>query len=93
MSKEARAVLVEHGFAPSGSGETPSTEPGSLNEAVQTSFAQLVEADGQVQFVQNATNGSTAAWNEQSQLLFAGRATPADYVAAIQANYEEELRR
>jgi multiple sugar transport system substrate-binding protein/raffinose/stachyose/melibiose transport system substrate-binding protein len=93
MSEEARAVLVDHGFAPSGSGETPSTEPGSLNEAVQTSFAQLVEADGQVQFVQNATNGSTAAWNEQSQLLFAGRATPADYVAAIQANYEEELRR
>lgn len=93
MSDDARAVLVEHGFAPSGAGDAPPTEAGSLNEAIQASFAGLVEADGQVQFVQNATNGSTAAWNQQSQLLFGGRTSPSDYLAAIQANYLEELRR
>lgn len=92
MSDEARAILVDNGFAPSGEGEAPPTT-GSLNEAIQDSFAALVAADGQVQFVQNATNGSNATWTEQSQLLFGGRTTAADYVAAVQANYEEELGR
>lgn len=91
MSAEARAVLVENGFAPSGAGEVPQTEAGSLNEAVQESFAALVAADGQVQFVQNATSGSTAAWNEQSQLLVGGKTTPADFVTAIQASYTEQI--
>lgn len=91
MSDEARAILVENGFAPSGTGDAPATETGSLNEAVQSSFADLVAADGQVQFVQNASNGATASWNEQSQLLFGGRTTPEDYLAAIQASYSEEI--
>lgn len=93
MSDAARSVLVANGFAPSGAGSAPATEAGSLNEAIQTSFADLVAADGQVQFVQNATNGSSAAWTEQSQLLFGGKTTPEDYLKAIQANYVEELGR
>ncbi len=93
MTDAARAVLVDNGFAPSGTGTAPATEPGSLNEAIQASFADLVAADGQVQFVQNATNGSSAAWTEQSQLLFGGKTTPEDYLKAIQANYVEELGR
>lgn len=92
-SDEARAIMVENGFAPSGPGEAPETKPGSLNEAIQSSFAALVKADGQVQFVQNATNGSSQAWNQQSQLLFGGKTTPADYLKEIQSNYEEELKR
>jgi raffinose/stachyose/melibiose transport system substrate-binding protein len=93
LSEEARNIMVENGFAPSGQGPAPTTKPGSLNEAIQSSFADLVAADGQVQFVQNATNGSSQAWSEQSQLLFGGKTTPADYLKAIQSNYEEELKR
>lgn len=93
VSDEARSIMVANGFAPSGPGTAPATEPGSLNEAVQASFGALVKADGQVQFVQNATNGSSQAWTEQSQLLFGGKTSPAEYLKAIQSNYEEELKR
>lgn len=93
VSDEARAIMVEGGFAPSGVGDAPATEPGSLTESVQTAFAELVAADGQVQFVQNATSGATASWNAQTQLLFGQRISPEDYLAAIQAAYEEELGR
>lgn len=93
LSPEARQVLVDNGFAPSGAGEAPSTEPGSLNESIQSAFADLVEADGQVQFVQDATSGINTVWNQQTQLLFDDRVTPADYLANIQASYEEQLGR
>lgn len=93
LSPEARQVLVDNGFAPSGTGDAPSTEPGSLNESIQSAFADLVEADGQVQFVQDATSGINTVWNQQTQLLFDARVTPADYLANIQAAYEEQLGR
>jgi raffinose/stachyose/melibiose transport system substrate-binding protein len=93
VSGEARAIMVEHGFAPSGEGDAPATEPGSLNESVQTAFAELVAADGQVQFVQNATSGATENWNSQTQLLLGQQISPEDYLAAIQSAYEEELGR
>lgn len=93
LTVEARQVLVDQGFAPSGAGEAPQTEAGSLNEAIQTAFADLVEADGQVQFVQDATSGINTTWTAQTQLLFEGRTTPEEYLAAIQADYEEELGR
>lgn len=93
LSPEARQVLVDNGFAPSGTGDAPSTEPGSLNESVQAAFADLVEADGQVQFVQDATSGINTVWNQQTQLLFDARVTPADYLANVQAAYEEQLGR
>lgn len=93
LSEEARQVLVDRGFAPSGTGEAPRTEPGSLGEEIQTAFADLVEDDGQVQFVQDATSGINAAWLAQTQLLFDGRTTPEEYLAAIQAEYDDELGR
>ena len=92
LSDEARAIMVDNGFAPSGSGTTPATEAGTLNAEVQEAFSALVEADGQIQFVQNATSGATASWNAQTQLLFGAKTTPQDYVTAIQAAYEEALR-
>lgn len=92
LSDEARQVLVDQGFAPSGSGDAPTTNS-ALGEEVQTAFADLVTADGQVQFVQDATSGINAAWLSETQLLFDGRTTPEDYLAAIQADYEEELGR
>lgn len=93
LSPEARQVVVDAGFAPSGSGEPPATDPGSLNAEIQQAFAGLVEADGQVQFVQNATSGINATWLAQTQLLVGGRTSPADYLTAVQADYEDELGR
>lgn len=92
VSDEARAIMVENGFAPSGAGSTPPTTPGTLDAEVQQAFTDLVAADGQVQFVQNATSGATATWNAQTQLLFGGRTTPQEYLTAIQSDYEDALR-
>ncbi|MBN8881708.1 MAG: hypothetical protein J0H73_05270, partial [Salana multivorans] len=93
LSDEARQILVDNGFAPSGEGVAPTTEPGSLNEAVQASFVALVEADGQVQFIQNATPGITQTQNQEIQNLFGGKSSPTDVLPAIQKAYEEELGR
>lgn len=92
-SPEARQVAVDAGFAPSGTGDEPSTTAGSLNAEVQEAFATLVASDGQVQFMQNATNGTSAAWNSQVQLLVAGRASGADVVAFMQDKFEQDLGR
>ena len=91
-SPEARQIVVDTGAGPSGTGEPPTTEPGTLKAEVQAAFATLVDSDGQVQFVQNATSGISADWVSQSQELVAGRVSPADYLANIQAAYEEDLR-
>ncbi len=93
LTPEARQVLVDNGFAPSGTGAAPTTAAGSLNESIQTAFAQLIEADGQVQFVQDATSGINTVWNQQTQLLFAGKVTPAEYLKNVQAEYEDQLGR
>ena len=92
-SDEARQIVVDAGFAPSGSGATPVSKPGSVTAEVQEAFAQLVEADGQVQFVQNATNGINAAWNPEIQRLVAGATSAEDLLATVQKKYEEELGR
>ena len=92
LSPEARQIVAETGAGPSGTGEPPTTEPGTLKAQVQEGFATLVEADGQVQFVQNATSGINADWLAQTQELVEGRVSPADYLANIQAAYEEDLQ-
>jgi raffinose/stachyose/melibiose transport system substrate-binding protein len=92
-SEEARQVVADAGFAPSGEGEIPTTEEGSVKAQIQEAFAQLVEADGQVQFVQNATNGLTTTWNSEAQRLVDGATTPEDMLDAVQRQYESELGR
>ncbi len=92
-SEEARQVVADAGFAPSGTGAVPTTEEGSVKAQIQDSFAQLVEADGQVQFVQNATNGLTTTWNSEAQRLVDGSTTPEDMLTAVQTKYEDELGR
>ncbi|MGQ1838721.1 ABC transporter substrate-binding protein [Kocuria turfanensis] len=92
-SEEARQVVADAGFAPSGEGEVPATEQGSVKAQIQEAFAQLVEADGQVQFVQNATNGLTTTWNSEVQRLVDGATSPEDMLAAVQRQYESELGR
>jgi ABC-type glycerol-3-phosphate transport system substrate-binding protein len=91
-SPEARQIVVDTGAGPSGTGEPPATEPGTLKAQVQEGFTTLVEDDGQVQFVQNATSGINADWIAQTQELVEGRVSPADYLANIQAAYEEDLQ-
>ncbi len=91
-SPEARQIVVDTGAGPSGDGEAPQTEPGTLKAEVQEAFAALVDADGQVQFVQNATSGINADWTAKTQELVEGRISPADYLAAIQGAYEEDLQ-
>ena len=70
----------------------PRPKPGTLKAEVQEGFASLVDADGQVQFVQNATSGINEEWIAQSQELVEGRVSPTDYLANIQASYEEDLQ-
>ena len=91
LSDEARQIVVDHGFAPSGPGEAL-TGADELNNSVQAAFAKLVADNGQVQFIQNASNGATAEWNVQLQLLVSGNATGASMVKAVQAKYEDEVR-
>jgi ABC-type glycerol-3-phosphate transport system substrate-binding protein len=93
LSQEARQIVADAGFAPSGTGEVPETAAGSVKADVQKAFADLVTANGQVQFVQNATSGISATWNSQAQLLMAGRTTPQDMLTALQAQYNRELGR
>jgi ABC-type glycerol-3-phosphate transport system substrate-binding protein len=92
LSPEARQIVVDAGFAPSGIGPAPRTTHGVKVE-VQKAFAALVAANGQVQFVQNATNGISATWTSQAQLLVAGRVGPAEMLANLQNQYERGLRR
>jgi raffinose/stachyose/melibiose transport system substrate-binding protein len=89
-SPEARQIAVDNGFAPSGSGEQPKGT-GALSEQIQQAFGELVSADGQVQYIQNASDGATAAWNAQSQLLVDGRTTPEDMLKTVQTQYEQDL--
>ncbi|HYJ55919.1 MAG TPA: extracellular solute-binding protein [Mycobacterium sp.] len=92
-SEQGRQVVVDGGFAPSGSGPATLVEPDTLRAEIQRAFATLVAADGQVQFVQNATNGMSGTWLPQVQMLVAGKTTAADLTAAVQSAYEQDLAR
>lgn len=92
-SDRGRQVAVDAGFAPSGVGAPPMIEPGTLGAEIQAAFATLVATDGQVQFVQNATNGMAGTWLPQVQMLVADKTTPADLLAAVQSAYEQDLAR
>ncbi|WP_213572024.1 extracellular solute-binding protein [Rhodococcus sp. USK13] len=92
-SDAGRQVAVDAGFAPSGTGEVPATTPGSLGSQIQVAFSRLVASGGQVQFVQNATNGMSGTWLPQVQMLVAGRTTPDEMMAAVQSAYEQDLLR
>lgn len=95
-SDEARQIAVDNGFMPTGlaSQPAPTIKPGSVLGDVTKAFATVSGDNGQVPFVQNATAGiSNQAWTPESQLLFAGKSTPEQFVANVQAKYEDELKR
>jgi ABC-type glycerol-3-phosphate transport system substrate-binding protein len=92
-SQRGRQVAVDAGFAPSGSGPPAVIEPGTLGAEIQAAFATLVAGDGQVQFVQNATNGMSGTWLPQVQMLVADKTSPADLLSAVQSAYAQDLAR
>lgn len=95
-SDEARQIAVDAGFMPTGTSDqqAPTIKDGSVLADVTTAFSTVSEAGGQVPFVQNATAGiNNRAWNPESQLLYAGRETPQQFVTNVQAKYDEELQR
>ncbi len=92
-SDRGRQVAVDAGFAPSGSGTPPVIEAGTLGAEIQAAFATLVAGDGQVQFVQNATNGMSGTWLPQVQMLVADKTSPADLLTAVQSAYAQDLAR
>ncbi|HET7477687.1 MAG TPA: extracellular solute-binding protein [Dermatophilaceae bacterium] len=95
-SDEARQIAVDNGFMPSGAASqaAPTIKDGSVLVDVTKAFATVSQDGGQVPFVQNATAGiSNRAWNPEAQLLLGGSTTPQEFVAHVQAKYEEELKR
>jgi raffinose/stachyose/melibiose transport system substrate-binding protein len=91
QSAQARQVLVDNGFAPAGTGSAPTTS-NQLNAGVQKAFQQLVAANGQTEYVQNATSGISATWNAQIQLFAAGKATPSQLLQTVQQQYLGQLK-
>lgn len=90
VSDEARQIVADNGFAPSGTGAPPTTAD-ALGGEVQKAFANLLNANGQVLSVRTATDGIGATWDAQSRLLFARKASPEDALAKIQARYADEV--
>jgi multiple sugar transport system substrate-binding protein/raffinose/stachyose/melibiose transport system substrate-binding protein len=95
-SDDARQIAIDNGFMPTGleSQAAPTIKDGSVLADVTAAFSKVSSDGGQVPFVQNATAGiSNRAWNPESQLLLGGSSTPEQFVANVQAKYEEELKR
>ena len=95
-SDEARQIVVDNGFMPSGSTDqaAPTIKSGSVLADVVTAFKKVSEANGQVPFVQNATASiANQAWNPESQNLLGGKTTPKEFVSNVQAKFESELQR
>jgi multiple sugar transport system substrate-binding protein/raffinose/stachyose/melibiose transport system substrate-binding protein len=95
-SDEARQIAIDNGFMPSGTDDqaAPTIKPGSVLTDVVAAFKAVSAANGQVPFVQNATAGiANQAWNPEAQLLLGGKTTPEQFVANVQAKYEDELGR
>ena len=57
-----------------------------------TAFQQLLKSDGLVDFMANATASiAVNTLQPQTQLLLAGKTTPAAYAAKLQSDYESSL--
>lgn len=93
-SDAARAIVLENGNIPLSTGTPVATEPGTVTESLVTVFDEVSADSGLVPFVQNATSGiNNSAWVPQTQSLFGGQITPAQFLANIQKAYEDELGR
>lgn len=94
-SDQGRQVALDNGFMPSGTADQtpPKAKAGSVLVEIQAAFNLVSAAGGQVPFVQNATAGiANRAWNPESQFLLAGKKSPQQFLASVQAEYENELK-
>ena len=84
------------GLPPAGPADAalPDSEPGSLVAGTVESFQKLLESDGLVDFMSNSTASMHAnTLIPQTQLLVAGKTSPAEFSAAIQGDYEDEAEK
>jgi raffinose/stachyose/melibiose transport system substrate-binding protein len=84
------------GLVPAGpkDASTPSAPENSAAAATVTAFQQLLEVDGLVGFMADATasiNVNTLI--PQVQLLVAGKTSPEDFASKVQSDYERDLSR
>ena len=91
----ARADAVSlGGVVPAGpaGAPVPSTAAGSVVAATVTAFRQLLSSDGLVDFMANATASiEVDTLLPETQLLLAGKISPAAYTAKIQSDYKSDL--
>ena len=82
------------GIVPAGPSDAavPAAPEGSVVAATVTAFQQLLKSDGLVDFMANATASiAVNTLQPQTQLLLAGKTTPAAYAAKLQSDYESSL--
>ena len=90
----ARQITFDQlGLLPAGpeDGSVPTAEPGAQADT-QTQFAEASATNGLVEFMPNATASmSVNTLIPQTQLLVAGKVTPEEFAAKVQADYEASL--
>lgn len=94
FTDEGRQLIVANkGLAPGGPADAPPPESDVAVVAdASTAFTELSADDGIVPFMGNATASFfSATLTPQLQLLLAGRVTPEDFAATLQADYESQL--
>lgn len=82
------------GIVPAGPARAPvpSAPPGSAVAATVTAFQQLLKSNGLVDFMANATASiEVNTLLPQTQLLLAGKTSPAAFATKIQADYDSDL--
>jgi len=82
------------GIVPAGpaGAAVPPAPPGSAVAATVTAFQQLLQGNGLVDFMANATASiEVNTLLPETQLLLAGKTSPAAYVTKIQSDYETDL--
>lgn len=94
FTDEGRELIVANkGLAPGGPADAP-VPASDVAVVADTSeaFTELSADDGIVPFMGNATASFfSATLTPQLQLLLAGRVTPEDFAATLQADYESQL--
>ncbi|WP_053207194.1 ABC transporter substrate-binding protein [Jiangella muralis] len=94
FTDEGRQLIVTNkGLAPGGPSDAPAPESDVAVVAdAATAFTELGADDGIVPFMGNATASFfSATLTPQLQLLLAGRVTPEDFAATLQADYESQV--
>jgi raffinose/stachyose/melibiose transport system substrate-binding protein len=87
-------TLTLGGVVPAGPADAaaPTATPGSVVDATVSSFQQLVKSNGLADFLANATASiQVNTLLPQSQLLMAGKTSPAAFATKLQSDYASSL--